>query len=657
MQKRIFEYRDDDKTIDIDGQLLGIVEPGVYRGFDANLTTGLTLELVHTQSGATYADETPSVVEDIGILRTKQGTVIRETAEVEVVIAANDYGVGHPGTRNRIDLIVCEHWHQDTVGGATAIYYAIPGVQATNPVAPALTDPAKQIIIGTLYLPGGCTLLADTGVVFTKATLPANPSLPDTAYPAYYDDVNFKIWSDYKDRAYYYVVPGGVSADYPEVRSFELFTIPNMVATLISGQKMKYVAEYGIMFNSQNDFMISEAFEEIQVYLVGVEYGGTSSDHVLVNTGRLYKNQVNKLYMALIGNIGTAATLSSGLLTCDPDGNIQKITVGANADFKGVNTFAQANTLPGYNSGMQLIVQISTTYRVTLKHLAAGVTAPYKNIYIYGKRDVILSGNITLYMYEDTDKFVLFQWNADTTISSTGGQFANRNGIFCGTGASEAIEALKSLMVTDLQSEDLLFIDEIVAGVSESGQYRYTVKIRNAPTVNATSQGSTAWLTWTELSSTRKTSWERIVMTEDDGSGCNAIIVIDWGKLTLTSYQFSTYKEGALFGISHIVDWSGDNSIPLPTLTGTTADIDGSGGLYLVDSTANVVLTLKAIELCRNKFSIQNQTGYECRVESNTGDPFGNAQVFTVAINGGTATLWKNGTSWAVTGDVTLIYI
>ena len=196
MQRRIFEFRADDKTVDFNGSLMGIVESGVYRGYDAHLIAGLTLELVHTQSGATFVDDTPAVVENVGILRTKQGTVIRESAPVEITIGGNNYGSGHPSTRNRIDLIVCEHWHQDIVDGVQAIYYAIPGTQASNPVPPALTNPSKQMIIGTLFLPGNCVSLDTYGVKFTKASLPLNPSLPDTAYPCYFDETNKVIKTD-----------------------------------------------------------------------------------------------------------------------------------------------------------------------------------------------------------------------------------------------------------------------------------------------------------------------------------------------------------------------------------------------------------------------------------------------------------------------------
>lgn len=653
-QIRKFEFRDDDKTVDINAQLMGIVESGVYRGFDAQLEAGLVLKLVHTASGGTFVNDTPAVVENIGILRTKQGTVIREDALVEITIGSNDTGEGPP--LPRIDLIVCEHWHQDIVGGVQAQYYAIPGGQAEPPVAPALTDPAKQMIIGELYLPGGAVSLDEDGVKFTKAPLPTNPSLPDIVYPASYDPDTKTISTAYKNHSLYYIIDIGVASDYPEVENIDLFTINYLSATLISGQKYALKTGPGnLYFNSMNDFMIVEGYEEIQVFATAEFFGGAVGACMVITTGRVYKNSVNKLYAALIGNIGTDGVLTSGELTLMENGNIQKISVTGNADLKSINTFAQPNTLPGYNSGMQLIIQITTTDRITLKHLAPGISAPYKNIYVYGKKDVMLSGNISLYLYEDENYYVLFQWNADTVISAGSGASTLRNGVFCGTGSTEIAEAFKSMGISELYPSNLLFVNEISAGISESGQWRYTVKIWNAQTVDSDDQDSEPWLQWTALVASKKTGYELLILQEEDGSGVGGALVIDWSKLSLPQYQITTYKAGALYGISVYTNWGGPQTdlveIPLVTITGNVT-IDGSSKLYVVEAATNLAIMLDSIKICRSTFSIKNNmiADYTCRVECLDGENINQVLAITIPAFT-TVTLFKNVTKWEATGS------
>jgi len=413
MEKRIFEFRADDLTFDINGQLNGVIGPGVYAGFDAQLDSGLTLKLVHTQSGATFVDGNPAMVEDVGVLRTKQGTIIREDETIEVVISENTYTGGHPEYHNRIDTIVCEHYHQEIIGGSQAQYYAIPGGQASDPVPPALTDPTKQTIVGYLFLPGGCASMDDTGVVFTKVPLPYNPSLPERAYPATYDSVWKKITSAYKNRAFYYLAPGTVTGDYLEVGVIDLFTEPGLVATIISDQQFFISSGSGIRFSGSAVTMTVEAFEEIIVFHAGTTFGDPAGTHLILNTGKVYKDQVSKLYKMLINNIGTGGTFASHIFTFTANGNIQKITLTGAQSVKGIKSFAQANTRTGYNSGATFIIQITADDAVIIEHMASGVTSPNKPIYVYGAKNISLTGNSSLFLYEDTTCFYLFQYSVD----------------------------------------------------------------------------------------------------------------------------------------------------------------------------------------------------------------------------------------------------
>lgn len=164
-QLRRWNYQDDDATWDLNQRENGIFPPGLYRGFDASLAAGMTLDLIQTVTGALQTDTDGITENQYGIWYTKQGTVVYEDATVSLPI---DNGDG----QDRIDLIVGQHQYVYSVGGAAATYVVIKGTPATTPVAPSLTLAPQQVILGQLYVPAGTTSLLDAGVVYTKASTP-----------------------------------------------------------------------------------------------------------------------------------------------------------------------------------------------------------------------------------------------------------------------------------------------------------------------------------------------------------------------------------------------------------------------------------------------------------------------------------------------------
>lgn len=156
MQHRFFDWKDPDSSNDINRKYLGVIPPGVYRGFDSIATsTGTTLRLTHDVTGYkdTELDGTESGYK--GLVITKQGVTVIEDTDVTVSLTLNN------DVNPRIDLVVLEHTYVETAGGISAIYTVLQGTPAVSPITPTLTDPARQIVIGSLTWPGNAVSILD----------------------------------------------------------------------------------------------------------------------------------------------------------------------------------------------------------------------------------------------------------------------------------------------------------------------------------------------------------------------------------------------------------------------------------------------------------------------------------------------------------------
>lgn len=134
---------------------LGMMQAGRYRGYDTfNQTGALAGDLLHTITGVDKTDLALAVTPDQAALVTPQGVMIYETAAIPLAGFTTN-----AGNNDRLDLIILEHEYLDSVGGQAATYSIIVGIPASGsndiPVAPALTNPEKQVIIGTMFIPGG----------------------------------------------------------------------------------------------------------------------------------------------------------------------------------------------------------------------------------------------------------------------------------------------------------------------------------------------------------------------------------------------------------------------------------------------------------------------------------------------------------------------
>jgi hypothetical protein len=165
-QKRYFEFRSDDASIDFSNWFVGVIVPGLYRGYDFVPTNTLMIRLNHDTTGIQHTEVDGNLGPKKGLFVTTQGLIIKDDTVVEMPI---EVGSSEP----RIDLIVVTHeYSESVVGGTSAIYSIIKGAPAPSPVAPALSFPQKQTLLGQLYVPANMTALNQEGVSYVRASSP-----------------------------------------------------------------------------------------------------------------------------------------------------------------------------------------------------------------------------------------------------------------------------------------------------------------------------------------------------------------------------------------------------------------------------------------------------------------------------------------------------
>lgn len=157
-QKVYHNYKGSIEAFEFNKLFLGLLAPGRYRGFDGFTATGsLTFELLHTTTGINQTTQALGLTTPTGIAMTKQGNVVQEDAN----ITGLSIGTNGANAFERIDVVYLEHEHTLVIGGAPAIYGVIQGANG-GPVEPALTNPNKQIKLGTLRIPASVTDLTTT---------------------------------------------------------------------------------------------------------------------------------------------------------------------------------------------------------------------------------------------------------------------------------------------------------------------------------------------------------------------------------------------------------------------------------------------------------------------------------------------------------------
>lgn len=427
MQKRTFSYLADDLTFDINTRLLGLLPPGLYRGFDADLKSGLTLNLVHDKDGLLEVDSELELSDRTGIIITKQGVTIRENAVINVSIPTNA-GSADP----RIDLIILEHQYQEVEGGTQAIYGVIPGIPEPNPVAGNLTNPNKQVVIGELYLPGGCASLDTSGVVWTKRQHPRfAEALRDIQVASI---VNGELVTEVPNCDNYYLTFGQVQAGYQVINKILLTTQNNRYINVVSDYKLK-INPGETITTVGNQPVYIEAYEIFTLASIGVysQYStpGSTKWYVLKG-GEAKMHQENKFRQRVsVSKFQGTLLISGNKLSIGSGGNIFDVNNVADAELKWITKFDTTDSYEN-DSGGFILLRFLNSVKTTIKHLATGNGSDSKQIFIPNEEDIEINEPTDVFLWENSSEYRII---------------AVQSSVYSGL---EAIKRLNEMVISDL---------------------------------------------------------------------------------------------------------------------------------------------------------------------------------------------------------------
>lgn len=148
MQTRSWNWKDDDYTLIMNQRDGFFRRPGRFAGFDFKEVSGFNLTLYHDITGLRRVPLTHSAADDVGVWVTHQGVQIVEDGDITLPISQNQ------SPFPRIDIIVGSHEYVELTGGVVASYSVVAGTPQINPAAPVVVNNTKDVILGTLYVPG-----------------------------------------------------------------------------------------------------------------------------------------------------------------------------------------------------------------------------------------------------------------------------------------------------------------------------------------------------------------------------------------------------------------------------------------------------------------------------------------------------------------------
>lgn len=150
-QRRFHNYQDAVESSRLQERFAQMFPPGRYGGFNTfNPSAGtLNFGIQHTTNPAKKTvvnPGSPSIISDLGLLVTNQGTFIEEDAEITGLSVASNAA----NAFTRYDILYVEHEHVNVVGGQAATYGVVTGTAGWT--LPALPDPTLQTAIGIIQI-------------------------------------------------------------------------------------------------------------------------------------------------------------------------------------------------------------------------------------------------------------------------------------------------------------------------------------------------------------------------------------------------------------------------------------------------------------------------------------------------------------------------
>lgn len=402
-QVRIYEYGANDSTFNIFNRALnGILPAGLYCGFDFSPTANMTLTMIQGSTGLQFSDI--NLAQDRwSCIRSQQGVIVMENGNITVTMSAN------ASTDPRIDVVYMEHVWQQILGGSNATYGVVQGTPATNPSAPALPNPEKQVKIAEIYIPGSTSALNATGVIYTKAR---TPTLGGVDFFARTNDTNvFTMLNKFISFAY----NGGFTSSAVSASKITLPSDPNNLYSIDTGGNFDEIDEDTPvdgkpLFFYCNDSGVIQSGGNLRLpraanhsYNVGdafiFMYNSTISKYICLS---MQTQQVallehaNKFTSQLSLADSTAATIDTdGTALVDLDHNTFTITAAADTEIKSLATTEK---------GTRISLLFSGAYQILLRHNVA--VSGYALILPAGKDMIVRSGDAVLFE-QINDKYIL----------------------------------------------------------------------------------------------------------------------------------------------------------------------------------------------------------------------------------------------------------
>lgn len=431
-------WQDDDSTKNLNHRGLGVLVPGVYKGYDVNLNVpGGTVLRLSMADGADFTlyDEVHTV-EKRGVILTKQGVNIQENEDIDLVFTPNTSS--HP----RIDLVILEHEYVDVQDGSQGIYSIELGTPSSTPVAPTLAEAEIKIVIGELYVPAGALTVNSAGVVFTKSPVPTlanDPTIVRTFNEQTvtghkkFDSFSGASWKSTTYNSGTKTLSATVQGNFFKETgnstaiidvenlggSFEDMPATTMVWLRVSS-RLRLVAGDSFTFlpDIQNDYMLIEGGETLLL----VKDSGTS--WYVCAGGSAQRYAINKFMLGQVwGKAASAGTISDGLLNRSlSDANYIDVNVtSANQQLK----FLTSSRLNGYDfpnpeAGGIMILHFTSNAAIIVAD-SAGAPADAKPINTAGAGNISCPVNSMVVLIEDGTT-----WRVVSVYSST----ANFNSVY-----------------------------------------------------------------------------------------------------------------------------------------------------------------------------------------------------------------------------------
>lgn len=425
-QTRYYEYKADDSTDSLNRRDIGFFQPGVYKGFDVKFadTTGTDLVLYHEETGYTDVNVAQTESSPKGMLKTRQGTIVVEDAEI--TIGASEGMTGNAVANPRIDVVYLEHARVETTGGVSAGYGVKAGTAAATPSIPALDTPELQIPIAYVYWPASTSDLSAAGVKIVRTGVAVvtdyqQPRLQEMTYDATAKTLN----SQYRSNWYYIA---NIDADYKEIDGITLhgFNPTPEVIQVFTKQRLwiDSTGDFNVRSRVSGRTLIEAG--ELLTFIRSTEVDIPASGfYVLVRGDEVRRDSKQKITGQLITNRGTATVnAANGEITLNGDGNLYQLDVDfatiTNSELTALTSFASFwdGTNTQTEDGAMVVLRIVNTGASATLTLVDGATPSGSTFSAFetGSADSLVTDDTYLLLIENNGVWhVLLNQSAGAT--------------------------------------------------------------------------------------------------------------------------------------------------------------------------------------------------------------------------------------------------